>query len=413
MSQTLRVAVRKFEPFELTLEQSWTDFRTKTGCSLELEAVPLDLPELYSAILTDKGLQTGKWDIAQINTDWVAEAYENGSLETLDPYLERSPPQGYPKDWVRSLLDTQTFEGSVVGLPFHDGPECLIYRRDLFENPEHQQAFRKTFGRSLTVPTTWEEFHEVCRFFTRPYEKLYGTIFAGFPDGHNTVFDFCLQLWTHGGQLHDQTGRLNIASESAAQGLEFYRQMLNDSESVHPSSRDSDSVQAGMAFARGEVAMMVNWFGFASMCEVISESKVKGNVEVSGIPRGAYGQAVSLNAYWMYVIGSGSRQKEWAYRFMSFVTNPTNDQRLTLNGGIGCRRSSWKDPKITAIIPYFHRLEDLHSIARVLPRLTYWADIAHVIDELVLAVVNTDREISALLNEAQSRIRAIEEDQND
>ena len=31
----------------------------------------------------------------------------------------------------------------------------------------------------------------------------YGTVFAAFPDGHNTLYDFALQLWSRGGELTD------------------------------------------------------------------------------------------------------------------------------------------------------------------------------------------------------------------
>ena len=50
---------------------------------------------------------------------------------------------------------------------------------------------------------------------------------------------------------------------------------------MHPDCREMDSVKSGLAFAAGEVAMMVNWFGFAAMCEMIPESRVKGRVDVA------------------------------------------------------------------------------------------------------------------------------------
>ena len=34
----------------------------------------------------------------------------------------------------------------------------------------------------------------------------------------------------------------------------------------------------GIAFSQGEAAMMINWFGFAAMCEVDENSKVKGKI---------------------------------------------------------------------------------------------------------------------------------------
>ena len=42
----------------------------------------------------------------------------------------------------------------IYGLPFHDGPECLIYRKDLFENENEKLAFKKVYGRELAPPRT-------------------------------------------------------------------------------------------------------------------------------------------------------------------------------------------------------------------------------------------------------------------
>ena len=65
----------------------------------------------------------------------------------------------------------------------------------------------------------------------------------------------------------------------AKAALDFYREIAKNQKTTHPGSKSFGSVEAGMAFAKGEAALAINWFGFASMCEVIEESKVKGKVE--------------------------------------------------------------------------------------------------------------------------------------
>ena len=107
------------------------------------------------------------------------------------------------------------FDDIVLGLPYHDGPECLIYRTDLFEDPDEQARYLAQHGQPLNVPRTWDEFQQVARFFQRPETDLYGTVFAAYPDGHNTVYDFCLQLWTRGGELFDEQGKWNLQTEEA------------------------------------------------------------------------------------------------------------------------------------------------------------------------------------------------------
>lgn len=402
-----RIAVRKFGPFESAMDKLWNKFCQQTGCTLDAEMVSMDLHQLHDATLTQKGLANGNWDVAHINTDWIHEAYTGGSVEYLNQYINSNPPSNYPAGWSASLLQMQHFSGDVVGLPFHDGPECFIYRKDLFEDPKEKDYYLSKNGKPLRVPQTWEEFQEVARFFHRPAQNLCGSVFACLPDGHNTVFDFCLQLWTRGGSLVDADGRINVDTPQAIDGLDFYRQLVNDKTAVHPKSSEYESVQAGMAFARGEVAMMINWFGFAAMCEVSDESMVKGKVDITSLPHAQGAESASLNVYWLYTIGSGSKRKDLAYDFIRFAVSQESDKLLTLEGGIGCRLSTWNDPEINHVIPYYHKLEMLHKEARSLPQKPNWAQIAEIIDSAVLKAMKSDTPTAEILGEAQSEIEII------
>ncbi|MDW7692010.1 extracellular solute-binding protein [Flammeovirgaceae bacterium SG7u.111] len=407
MNKKFRIAVRKFDPFESAIEKIWEAYCKKTGCILTLDAVPMDLHPLYDTILKNGGLKRGDWDIALINTDWITEAVENNHIENLSPFISEKKPEGFPQGWSASLREMQKFKNNTYGLPFHDGPECLIYRKDLFESKVEKDVFLKKHGKKLQVPKTWDELKEVASFFHRPEQNLYGTTFAAYPDGHNTVFDFCLQLWTRGGELLTKNSQVVVNSVEALEGMQFYRSILQNTSAIHPLSRKFDSVKSGLAFAKGELAMMVNWFGFASMCEVLPESKVKGCVDIANVPAGANGQGVSLNAYWLYAMGTGCTQKDTAYDFMRFAVSPTNDKLMTLEGGIGCRKSTWDDADVNAEVPYYYKLEELHRNTRALPRMSNWSEIATIIDQLVLEVINTENDIKSILDSAQLQIDKI------
>ncbi len=407
-NEVFRIAVRKFGPFESAMQKIWDSYCLYSGCRLKVELVPLDLHELHESTLVNEGLKNGDWDIAHLNTDWLYEGYVNGALENLVPYIDQYPPAKYPNGWSPSLLASQQFGEQVVGLPFHDGPECLIYRKDLFEDPLEQERYLAKYGRVLAVPQTWDDFKQIAQFFNRPEQNLFGSVFACYPDGHNTVFDFCLQLWSRGGTLVDGTGKIKVNTAQAIEALRFYKEMLNDRNAVHPGSVDFDSVRAGAAFARGEVAMMINWFGFASVCEVDQASAVKGKVEVSLLPAAPGCRAASLNVYWLYTIGSGSKHKAMAYDFIRFAVNEANDKLLTMEGGIGCRISTWKDQEVNQVVPYYHKLEQLHESAQTLPQKSNWASIASLIDEMVLTTLNTGKSVAEIVSEAQYRIELID-----
>src|SRR5690606_21095882 len=139
------------------------------------------------------------------------------------------------------------------------------------------------------------------------------------PDGHNAVFDFCIQLWSRGGDLLPDGASIKLDQPLAVEALDFYRSLFTAGKGLHPESANYESVQAGAAFARGEVAMMVNWFGFASWAQIDTASAVKGKVDVAAIPAAEGGMSPSLNVYWLYAIPEGSRYKQQAYDFIRFA----------------------------------------------------------------------------------------------
>ncbi|QQV77349.1 extracellular solute-binding protein [Sphingomonas aliaeris] len=384
---SLRIAVRRFDPFAKAIAAQFADFVATTGSDATLDAVELDLNPLHQATIGDRGLATGAWDIAFLNTDWLAEAVADDLLEDLAPHLDRQPIAGFPEDWSPSLTGLQRFAGGFWGMPYHDGPQCLVYRKDLIATP----------------PATWDEFHACARGLQKPAQDRYGTVLALFPDGHNSFYDFCIHVWSRGGELFDEDGQIDLTSPQAVDALDFLRGLARDPDAIAPGCAAMDSVASGMAFAAGKVALMANWFGFAAYCDTSADSKVAGLVDVAPLPAGPGGTSVSLNVFWVLAIGTGSRHKSLAWAFLRHCATAAMDRLTTTSGAIGVRRSTWNDPEINATIPYYHRLEWLHEHAREMPVTPDLARISHIVDDLITAAVATDRATADLLAEAQSR----------
>jgi multiple sugar transport system substrate-binding protein len=403
-----KVAVRAFGPFESSIRKQWEAFEGHAHCGLRLVLHSFDLHRLYDALFGDDRL-LDDYDVVFINTDWVLAAHRTQRVLDLAPFIASDPPEGYPQGWTASLRRLQTIKSAVVGLPYHDGPECLIYRRDLFLDQREQQAYAARFGTPLRIPTTWDDFRQVSRFFHRPEAGLWGSAFAGYPDCHNTVYDFVLQLWTRNGSLLNEAGKLQFYTAQANAALDYYRSLMQDPSAAHPGSRDFDSVQLGEAFAKGEVAMMVNWFGFAAWAETCAKSSVRGKIDLAPVPHGAGCSSASLNVYWLLSIASGCPRPALAYAFLRHCMSPAMDKLLTLEGAVGCRISTWNDAEVRSAVPHFRHLETLHAYARELPAIAEWRSIAEVIDGFVRAAAITQEPIDRLLTDADVKALGADE----
>ena len=384
---TIRIAVRKFGPFEDAIRRQFDDFvrsENVAGAAMEFDA--LELNELHPALFEHGGLRDGKYDVAFIVTDWLAAAVDGALLADLSPLMKADPLEGFPSAWSPSLTRVPQIRGGLYGIPFHDGPECLIYRTDLVPTP----------------PKTWNEFSAIARKFTG---DPYGTVVAALPDGHNTVYDYCLHLWTHGGELLDSRGRPALATPTAIKALESYRHIVRHASTV-PSAKAIDSVAAGNKFMAGDVAMMANWFGFAAMCQTLPDSAVRGKVGIAPIPSGAIGKSASLNVYWVLSIASGSKNKQLAWRFLRHCASAGMDKLLTLAGAVGCRLSTWNDDEVNQKIPFFRQLPTLHENARSFPVDRRFPALAHAIERGVIRAIDTPDVAAVIMKDVQREAEA-------
>lgn len=405
MAETLlRIAVREFTDFETALAEE-IDLYRKLRPEIAIEAVQLDLEKLRAELFEKNGLRSGAWDIGYLVTDWLAEAVEDHTIEELTPYLQQKPIPDWPQGWARSIVEPLYFGSKLYTLPWHDGPECLIYRRDLFEDAAEQEAFRRLYGYELKPPVAWKQFTDIAHFFTRPEKNLYGSMFAAFPDGHNTLYDFALQLWSRGGELEDKENNALLDTPEAVAALDFYRGTIRDASMCYPGAEQLDSTRSGDVFLSGAVAMMVNWFGFAARCDRPG-SPLSGKVAIAPIPADEGKSAISLSVFWTLGIGTGSKHKQEAFDFMHFLTQPELDKGIVKHGTVGVRLSTWRDHEVQRHAPAYSKIEEISLGARRLPRSRNLPAFAAILNDVATAALTTHEASADILKNAQQRLAA-------
>jgi len=402
-AKTLRVAVRQFADFERAFAEQIALYR-EFHPDVQINAVPLDLNDLHLEMFKKNGLRAGTWDIGFISTDWLAEAVGDGAVEELTPYMQKKPVGDWPQGWMRSIVEPLVFGDKLYTLPWHDGPECLIYRRDLFEDAGEREKFRQEYGYDLKPPVTWNQFTDISRFFTRSTENLFGTLFAAFPDGHNTLYDFVLQLWSRGGEFEDHDGNAVLDTPEAVAALDFYRNTIRDPSMCYPRAETIDSTKSGTVFLSGAIAMMVNWFGFAARCDRL-DSPLRGKTAIAPIPADEGKPPASLSVFWTLGIGTGSKNKDTAYDFLHFLTKPELDRGLVKHGVVGVRLSTWRNAEVLRQVPGYRKLEEISMGARKLPRSRDLPKFAAILNDVVIEALNTALPSGEILARGQQRIQ--------
>ena len=102
---------------------------------------------------------------------WLPEFAISDNILDLARQIRKMEQAG-DYQWMSDIIQNVNvllgqWQGKQVAIPLMASSQLLMFRKDLFEDPEQQTAFLAFAGRDLTVPETWEEFNEVARFFTQ------------------------------------------------------------------------------------------------------------------------------------------------------------------------------------------------------------------------------------------------------
>ncbi|QQE77954.1 extracellular solute-binding protein [Alicyclobacillus sp. SO9] len=402
----LRFAGRKFDSFEKALSIQVKRF-TSLYPDWDVDLDFYEVEDLYRVIREGKN----NYDVVMCSTDWLPEFIQKSKLAALDPFFEVAPIDGWPDDWTNSLKAPQLGpDGKCYGIAYHDGPVMFYYRKDLFEDPKEQHIFEQRFGMPLAVPNTWEEFIRVARHFTRPEQGLFGTVIGGYPDGHNNVFDFLLQLWSRGGSLFDADRRPVFNSDKGIQALQFLVDLIHVHKVVPPEVFDLDSIRAGeYYYSAGRAAMTWNWSHIAACAELPELSSIVGKNSWTVIPigEGSEGRRTSVISYYINGILQTSKHPDMAYRLMKVLSSKDMDKITTFEGGIGTRLSTWRDPQVLHRFPFFSMIERIHGHARSTPQMIEYPQINQILNQAVDAALHLRGEVGQLLDEAVEETQSL------
>ena len=306
--------------------------------------------------------------MAHVNTDWLAECWARGCLEDLSGRTRSDPPEDYPAGWPTSLLGLQTFPDGLAGIPFHDGPECLIYRKDLFDSETGAEVYRARYGCRagaaqdlggvqahrglLRAPRRGPPRHALRPVPGRAQQRL--------------------RLRPAGPQPGRQPGAGRPRRPRLAGGARRPAGLpRSHQQPVHPPGEQAARVHRRLLDLRprrgghdGELVRLRNDVRDGRGLQGARPRRHLRRPPRRLAPRPGVAQRLLRLVH---------RSPTASTRTSPTSTSGTasakeNDVILTMEGGIGCRRSTWFDPQVNRVIPYYSRMAEIHGYASTLPR---------------------------------------------
>lgn len=278
-------------------------------------------------------------DLTVARTHEFPDLLEQGLVEDLAPLLKEfgfrldgAPPQGYVRPRLQGF-----FGDKVVAIPA-DGDVLILYlRRDLLESPAERAAFRKAYGRELSVPATWQEYDQLAEFFHRPQKGLYGTVEQRERD---TAWMFWLPRYLSQGapyrQLFDDRLKPLIDSPAGLAATESYvRTVRHSAPEILGDGKDYSYTTP--IFMQGKAFSIIFTIAGAKLFNS-SGSAVRGNFIAVPLPGNRVGGKLVRHNVPIYgnnlVVSSRAAQRKLAFLFTMWLTDPDNSLRTVgVRGG--------------------------------------------------------------------------------
>lgn len=312
-------AGHNLKPYEF-----WKGEFEKAGIRLQIIEVPFE--GVYEKEKTEFVAGTGAFDVVTFYPTYIGDFAGNGYLEPLDEYMKKQPPEAWdpnPSDVLAPFWELYCkFGGKVYALPIDGDVHMLMYRKDLFEHPDEQSAFKAKYGKDLKPPETWDDWLQIGEFFTREKgEKLAGNVldrnFYGSAEFAKRGFSFAwfVDRWAAFGEPYfDENMKPLVNSPNAIKALQNFVDSLKNAP---PDVRGYGYDELRDAFLKGSVAMVVQWTDVPKKGADPNQSEIAGKIGVGRVPGWKIGDRVVHRAMMpvgrVVAVAADSRHKEAAY----------------------------------------------------------------------------------------------------
>jgi multiple sugar transport system substrate-binding protein len=339
----------------------------KYGFKIEVTEIPF--ADLYSKIQQVAAVGGSDFDLLLIPNTWMADFVNSGFIMSLDDYItaDANDPELAWDDMPDGLKRKDSWGGHTYSIITDNDNTSFFYRKDVFNDPKWQEAYKTEMGKDLpNPPTTIDELLEVGKFFK-------GKDWAGdgAPDKHypfvtsvtrgNQAFWYSYSWFSAYGVvptdkapaagifLFDLDMNPLINNEGYVRGLEKYIEMVNCC--IRP-GKDAIRGDVISEMTNGTTLMALDW-GDIGPSSIGKDSVVKGKIGFSLAPgskeyfdwqtkQWVTTTEVKLSppqAFngWAWMIPTTTKSKDAAWELIKYMTSPTVSANYVASPDSGCQ----------------------------------------------------------------------------
>jgi trehalose/maltose transport system substrate-binding protein len=344
-----------------------------TGNQVEVVSTPNSATERLA--LYQQWLAAGSSDVDVYQIDVIWPGTLGSHLLGLDDYIDQETiDQHFP-----AIIENNTFDGRLVGMPWFTDAGILYYRQDLLEKHGKQP------------PTTWQELTATAAEIqdaerAEGNDKIWGFVFQA--KAYEGLTCDALE-WIDsfgGGTIIADDGTITIDNEKAIEAVNLASTWVG---SIAPEGvlNYAEEESRGV-FQSGNAVFMRNW-PYAWALGNADDSPIKGKIGVSALPKGSgeEGKHTGTLGGWQLAVSRYSQNPEIAADLVAYLTSYDEQKRRAIEGSYNPTIAAlYQDPEVLEASPFFGDLYETFTNAVARPSRVTGARYNQVSSEFFNAV---------------------------
>ncbi len=330
-------------------------FSNQYDAQIEVDYLPMR--ELFERVCEDSVREQSEYDIYVVDVSWMRYLVQENCLMDLTDLLQTQPL--FSSHIMLKNLENCRLNDRYYALPIIGGTHLLFYRRDYFTDTELQKEFRAKHRLSLRPPKTWTEFNGIARYFTREFNpsspSLYGTALPA-KMSEELALDILIRLWSAGGGLYDQSGRLIL---NTPQNVRGFQNILETCACVPPDILELDHHEAFRDFAEGKISMLVSFTEYAGAIKNYIPSDLMPNVGYCMMPGGT-----PANVGWQLGVSRSTKKFDLIRHLFDWVCQKNTSYYLTILDGQAVMKYPYENHELLKLYPWLDLTEESIRISR-------------------------------------------------
>lgn len=374
------------------LQQIGNLYETETGIKVTVVQEPWG--SFGDRFFTEMAAKGTSWDMVIGDSQWLGQGSTQGHYVDLTDFMKS---EGIADSVTEATLtyygEYPTGSGKYWAFPTEGDADGWAYRKDLFEDPTEQEAFKAEYGYDLAIPTDYTQLKDIAEFFTRPDQNLYGVAIYTQKDYDAITMGVENTMFAWGGSWQDaNNGVMGVVnSKEAVEAVQFYRDLYECCQA--PGLSNAFFTETNDAFIAGNAVMTMNYFAFFP---ALVNSSINPHAAGTGFfpnPAGPSGKrGAALGGQGISVISYVSADRQQAARdFIKWFAQERVQAEWAKLGGYTCNKNVLQSEEFLKATPFNPAFAETMTFVKDFWNIPIYGQLLEV----------TQRELSQFIVEGQ------------